>query len=232
MTRPAQKSQERHFVEEAAKRLGKSWNLGSDREHPDFLVTEGEHQFGLEVCEIFTGLENKSGSVNKKGESDTQRMINAVRKEFEAIENIPLTVRFVGDLCAENMAKVVPTLVAKNLASEPVGHHVVIDIDTGLRAGLRIHVRKGFRPDWLSVMDRVGWVDHNPIPRITAIVSKKSQELPRYTKAAGSDIRLLIVANRIHNSGKLTLEEQTSVDKMGFQEIYFFSYPETVVLFE
>ena len=170
--------------------------------------------------------------MNKKDESDTQRRINTVRKEFEAIENIPLTVKFEGDLCAENLAKVVPALVGGNLASEPVSYHAVIEIETGLRAGLRIHVTKGFRPDWFSVMDRVGWVNRNPMPRITAIVGRKSQELPRYTEATGSDIRLLIVANRIHNSGKLTLEEQTSLDKKGFQEIYFFSYPETVVLFD
>jgi len=70
------------------------------------------------------------------------------------------------------------------------------------------------------------------MPSITAIVGRKSQELPGYTEATGSDIRLLIVANHIHNSGKLTLEEQTTLDKKGFQEIYFFSYPETVVLFD
>ena len=93
MTRPLQKNHERSFVEEAAKHLGKSWSLGADREHPDFLVTEGEHQFGLEVCEIFTGQQNRHGSVDKRGESDTQRAINAVRTEYEAISNVPLTVK-------------------------------------------------------------------------------------------------------------------------------------------
>lgn len=229
MTRPLQKNHERSFVEEAAKHLGKSWSLGADREHPDFLVTEGEHQFGLEVCEIFTGQQNRHGSVDKRGESDTQRAINAVRTEYEAISNVPLTVKFVGDLCADNMAKVIPALVERNLISESVGYSTVIAIDTGLLAGLRIRVTKGFRPNWFSVMDRVGWVDRNPMPRITATVGTKSQELLRYTKAAGSDIRLLIVANRIHNSGKLTLEGQAPLDKKGFHAVYFFSYPENVV---
>jgi hypothetical protein len=232
VTRAFQKNQERHFVEEVAKRLGKSWNPGPDREHPDFIVTEGERQFGLEICEIFTGHENRSGSKTKKNESDNQRIINGRRKEYEAIENIPLTVHLVGDLCAENLAKVVLALVSQNLQSKPIGYHTVIDIETGLRAGLRVHVTKALRPDWLSVSDRVGWVDKNPTPKITDIVAKKSRELPRYIKSAGSDVRLLIIANRIHNSGKLVLEKKTSLDKRGFHKVYFFSYPETVVTFD
>ena len=50
MTRPTQKRRERFFVEEAAKLLGKTWILAEDREHPDFIVTEGEQRLGLEVC--------------------------------------------------------------------------------------------------------------------------------------------------------------------------------------
>jgi len=232
VTSALKKNYERHLVEAAAKHLGNSWSLGPDREEPDFLVTEGEHQFGLEVCEIFTGRKNRDGSVKKKAEGETQRMVNAIRCKYEAIENIPLAVKFVGHLCAENMAKVVPALVESNLVSEPVGLRLVIDIDTGLHAGLQIHVTKGFRPNWCSVMDRVGWVDQNPMPRIIAIVEKKLQKLPSYTKAVGSDVRLLIIANRIHNSGRLRLEERDLMDKKGFQEIYFFSYPDSVILLD
>ncbi len=232
MTIPLKKTHERNFVEEAAKRLGKSWDIGLDRENPDFVIKEGDQQFGLEVCEIFTGQENRSGSINKKGESDRQQAIKAVQHEYEAAQNILLNVRFVGDICAQNLAKVVPAIVTQNLAPAPVGHRVVIDIDTGLRAGLRVHVTRAFRADWISVNDRVGWVDRNPMPHITAIVEKKSQKLLRYTDAAGSDIRLLVVSNSIHNSGKLRLEAQARLDKKGFQVIYYFSYPEGVVVFD
>ena len=232
MTRPSQKDHERNFVKEAAKHLGKLWSIGLDCECPDFIVTEGGQQFGLEVCEIFTGEENGSGSVRKRCESDTQRMINAVRQEYEVVENIPLIVKFVGDMCSENVAKLVPALVARNLAAEPIGHHIAIDINTGLRAGLRVHVTKALRADWLSVKDRVGWVDRNPVARIAAIVGKKAQQLPRYKKAAGPDVRLLVVANRIHNSGKLTLQGQARLDTKGFRAVYFFSYPESVVVFD
>jgi hypothetical protein len=238
MTTALQKNHEQHFVAMAAIRLGKSWSLGPECEHPDFIITEDDHKFGLEVVEIFTDGKGIRGSANKRIESDTQRriesdtqrMINSVRLEYEAIENAPLTVKFVGDIGVDNMVKVVPRLAALEIRSKPMSHHVIVDIQEELRARLRLHVTKGFRPDWINVMDRVGWVGRNPIPQIKAVIEKKSQKLLRYRETAGFDIRLLIVANRIHNSGKLTLDGQASLDKKGFQEIYFFSYPETVLL--
>lgn len=232
MTRPSKKNRERHFAEEAATRLGKLWRIGADREHPDFVVTEGEQQFGLEVCEIFTGQEDRSGSIAKKEESDTQWTINNIRNEYEAVENVPLVVKFVGNMCAKNMAKATPALVAENLAAKPLGHHVILDLETGIHPRLRVHVTKALRADWFSVNDRVGWVDYNPMARIAAIVGKKSQKLPRYKNAAGEDIRLLVIADRIYNSGKLALENQATLDRKGFRTVYFFSYPESILIFE
>jgi len=55
MTRQSKKMRERFFVEEAARFLGRKWVLGADREHPDFLVTDGAEQFGVEVSEILRG---------------------------------------------------------------------------------------------------------------------------------------------------------------------------------
>jgi hypothetical protein len=143
------KKRKRFFVEEAAKLMGRTWSLGPDREHPDFLVTEGTQQFGLEVCEIFTGRLNKRGSAMKKIESNVQRDVDALRRDYEAITNIPLIVKLVGDVCPENLALVVPALVAEDLASKPVTYHAVIVPDTGLRAGLSVHVTKALRPIWL-----------------------------------------------------------------------------------
>ena len=115
MTRPVKKKRERFFVEEAARSLGKTWGLGEDREHPDFIVAEDSRQFGLKVCEIFMGPQNRDGSAMKAKESITQSRVNALQVECEAVANIPLNVRFVGYMSAENIAMVVPALVAENL---------------------------------------------------------------------------------------------------------------------
>jgi len=223
MTRPAQKRRERNFVEEAARTLGKIWRLGDeDREHPDFIITEDAQQVALEVREIFMGPQNRAGSSMKAAESRTQKIIDSLRRDFEATVDVPLTVKFVGPLNSESLAPVLPALLAENLAAKPLAHHTVLD--SGL--GLRVHVTKALRPNWYSVNDRVGFVDRNPQGIIARAIETKAQELSRYQQSIGLDVWLLLVADRIQNSGKILLEEQGAFDFCGFQKVYLFPYPE------
>jgi hypothetical protein len=231
MTQQLKKNKERFFAELAGNLLHKMWELGPDREVPDFFVTEGTQRFGLEVCEIFTGPQSQDGSSMKRAEANTARVIDALRREYEVVANVPLRVKLVGDVCAENLALVVPALVAADFASKPVTYQAKIAPDTGLRAGLSIYVTKALRPEWFSVNDRVGWVDRDPMPRITAAVMEKSKKLSQYKSAVGMDIRLLVVADHISNSGKLSLKEQSHLKLQGFRIVYFLSYPETVTIF-
>jgi hypothetical protein len=116
VTRPLKKRLERFFVEEAAKSLRKAWGIGPDREHPDFLVTEGTQQFGLEVAEIFNGPRRRAGSAMKEMESNIQRSVGVLRNEYEAVSNnIPLSVKFLGNIKAATIATVIPALWRKIL---------------------------------------------------------------------------------------------------------------------
>lgn len=232
MTRSPQKEGESFFVEEAAKLLGKEWRLGPDRENPDFIVTEGAEQFGLEVVDIFTGPQDDHGSHMKKAESDTQKAVNALRDEYETKDGTPLIVKFVGDMCDKNIAVVLPTLFAMNLSARSFGHQDTFEVDEG-KAKLNVYVTRALRAKWFSVNNRDGWVDRNPIDRIAKAIEDKAEKLQRYKKCTGlGDIRLLLVANRIMNSGKLSLEECPAIDLRGFQVVYFLSYPESVKIFE
>ena len=222
------KEHERFLVEEAAKLLEKTWTLGPDRECPDFLVTEGTQKFGLEVSEVFTGPQSRTGAEMKEKESKTQKAVDALRTEYENITNIALRVQLVGDMRAENMAKVVPALVEEDFVSKPILHRVKIDLDDGFSA----HATKALRAEWFSVNDRVGWVDRDPAQCVADAVEKKSKKLPQYKEAVGSDIRLLLVADHIFNSGRLRLKEGAALDKRGFRVVYFFSYPESVIVFD
>jgi hypothetical protein len=234
LTRPLQKRRERIFAEEAARLLGKPWDFGDDREHPDFIVVENGQQFGLEVMQIFIGRQDDAGSSLKAGESRTQRTVNELRRQYETVENIPLTVKFVGNMEADNLATVVPALLAQDLPSKPVCYQFVHDstIAHPARARLRVRVTKALRPDWYSVNDRVGFVDRSPHGKIADAIAKKAGELTRYKEAAGSDIRLLLVADRISNSGKLMLDEGEQFDFQGFKAVYLFPYPEDAIVLE
>jgi hypothetical protein len=232
MTKLVQKKRERFFAEEAARLLGTAWDLGGDREHPDFIVTDGNKQFGLEITQIFVGPQGSSGSFVKAAETKTQRIINELQRRYETIENIPLIVKFVGNIEADNMATLIPALLAQDLPSKPLCYSFVHDttIAHPIRSRLRVHVTKGLRPNWFSVNDRAGPVDRRPHAIIATAIAKKANDLPRYEDAAGRDVRLLLIADRISNSGKLTLEEDAQFDFHGFRAVYLCPYPENVTV--
>jgi hypothetical protein len=234
LTRALQKRQERIFAEDAARLLREPWNLGDDREHPDFIAVENGRQFGLEVTQIFIGPQGDAGSLFKANESKIQRIVNRLQSQYEAMENIPLTVKFVGNMDADNLATVIPALLAEKLSSKPIRYHFVHDttVKHPARPRLRVHVTRALHPDWYSVNDRVGFVDRNPHGIIANAIAKKASQLPRYKQVAGGDIRLLLVANQMQNSGKLTLEGGAQFDLRGFSAVYLFPYPEDVVVLE
>ena len=91
--------------------------------------------------------------------------------------------------------------------------------------------RKRFDPNGIVSVIALAGVDRNPLPIITDAIKKKSNELDRYRSAAGADVRLLLVADRIHNSGKLMLDDTATLDTQGFHAIYVFPYPEHVRVF-
>jgi hypothetical protein len=228
MTRDAQKTAELRFVEKAAEFLGRQWTIGdAERETPDFVVTEGDRRFGLEVTEVFTGEKQDSGSPTKKSERRIQRTINELRKQYEARAGVRLDVR-INNLNHADMAPIIPALLAMDFASKPEGHEFV-RIDLG--NGLILRARKFSRGDWITVDDRVGWVTFDSLPIISEQIRQKALKLPSYQSAVGDDVRLLMVANRLMNSGKIVLEGTHDPQMHGFRAVYFLSYPETVRVF-
>src|SRR5262249_51919493 len=99
------------------------------------------------------------------------------------------------------------------------------------RNALRVHVTKAYRPDWFSINDRVGFVDRNPHKIISAAIARKAEKLPEYRQAA-ADVRLLIVADRIRNSGKMELAEGSRFYFGGFQKVYLYLIPGDLVTLE
>jgi 2-methylaconitate cis-trans-isomerase PrpF len=74
----------------------------------------------------------------------------------------------------------------------------------------------------------VGWVGRDPVLAIEAALLSKKDKYTTY-RAVAEDIRLLIVADRTQNSGKLVLEADTRLDITPFRAAYFLSYPDSLV---
>ena len=221
------KHEERFYVERAAEMLGVSWMIGEDRESPDFLVTDGAHEFGLEVSELFRGPVGRKGAVRKAEESNHQRTINQYWRMYEAEKDIPLDVKISGIVNEQTMGDLLRCLLEHDFESMDTGAQT----EFHLRENFKIHVTKAFRSRWFRVDDRIGPVNVNPVPVIDRAVKNKSQRLSEYQESVGGDIRLLLVADRIFASGKLKLIEKSPIDTRGFRTVYFMSYPESITVF-
>jgi hypothetical protein len=229
VTRPTQKKRERFFVEEATRSLGVGWTIDEECDPPDFLITEDHHHFGLDVADIFVGHQNEHGSMMKRGESDLHKVLDKLRLQYEAKTGINLVVKFLGRIEPDTLEAVVPRLLALDLASKPPGYQESFEILLGLEAPLKLFVTKSLRPEWYSVGDRVGWVTRTPNEIIAAEIEKKGKKLLQYKSLVGDDVRLLLVADGIKNSGKIAREIEGAFLFHGFKKVYLFPYPENAI---
>ena len=76
------KYEDRLYVARSAEVFDASWTIGQDIEAPDFPVTEGYHEFGLEVSELFRGPAGRKGVARKTEKSTHQGTINRYRKMY------------------------------------------------------------------------------------------------------------------------------------------------------
>ena len=155
----------------------------------------------------------------KRDESEIHNALNGLRLRYETETGVNLSVKFLGRIEPDTLADVVSDLVALALASKPLRYQTVIEKRPGLEAGLKLFVTKSLRPNWYSVNDRVGWVMRNPQNIIATEIEKKSKKLPQYKAVAGDDIRLLLVADRIKNSGKIAPQVEEAFDFHGFKAV-------------
>ncbi len=123
-----------------------------------------------------------------------------------------------------NLERALTALVDRNFPERDIGQTEVIPIGHGLK----IWAHRALRPNWFCLNDRAGWVDQNPADKIQEAIRVKAARLPAYRQNAGAEVRLLVVANRILNSGKLELNEPSLIDFFGFSHVYFLSFPESI----
>ncbi|MBC05972.1 hypothetical protein [Thalassospira sp.] len=229
MTREHQKHREKEFVLKASKLLGTEWKIIEQREQPDFILKEKSQVFGLEVREIFVDDNRRnSGSKLKKAENYRSKELEKFAHNFQKQLGFALHVRLVrrpqhGNISVEELNQLEEALISENLHLEEIGYHNQVE----LKCGTKVWLTKEIHSRWYVVNDLVGLVHHAPGDLIQSAIDMKSSKLDVYRNNAGSDIRLLLSANRTKHSGKLILTSPIAklFDLGGFSEVYFMSYP-------
>ena len=224
MLRQPQKFKEQSEALQASLKLGEHWDLEA-REAPDFIVTSGGRRFALEVTECHVGPKTRKGATQRAREAANHGWLTAIRGQYEAIGGVGLSVRYRGEVDPAAAERLLQALIDGRF-----GARTIYDAsETLILPKGRAYVHRTPNAFWMVLDDRGGWASSDGY-FLQREIDLKAQKLPEYRRAC-DDVRLLVVADRIHNSGKLELEKGFRPDLCGFDAVYFFSYPSSVTAF-
>jgi hypothetical protein len=213
-----QKRRELYFVDEAISLLQVNWQV-EICEAPDFIVTCGDEKFALEVTEIQSGANTRKGSKEKQAESANTKWLESIRVEFDPDSQLPLDLKYLGKASDKAKHSLLEALRAERFAQRPILHL----LETKLYDGGKVWALNAIVHRWQFMTDLVGWVSQDPV-FLQDVIAKKSSKIARY-RATHSDVRLLVVADRRVNSGKILLDAGICADLCGFNAVYFLSCP-------
>ena len=205
--------------------LKKCWQVKASPDEvnwPDLIVTEETSTIGLEVREIYLD-ETIGGSPKKALETQNRKQIANLAKDYYLQNKVPVKLNLLGCVgYPEELLQLLTDEVDKLSVWEQkrfeVGDRCVAFI-TRLPEEFNGYCR------WISVSDRVGLVANIEQSRIESVIAKKAEKLEKYKKNI-SDVRLLIVSNRIYNSGKAQLMQNVQCHLFGFSSVYYISFPD------
>ncbi|MEW5949152.1 MAG: hypothetical protein AB1711_07040 [Thermodesulfobacteriota bacterium] len=227
MTTKYQKCVEIIYAKKTGELLDELWEVEPSPDEvswPDLIVTTKLGKFGLEVRELYLD-ESSKGSAKKAIENNNMKNINKLANAYYKTTYYPIKADFLGDIGRHD--QILNTLIrgVEQLSEfeqkrlEPY-NGCVIYIQ-------RLPDQLGEYKRWNYVSDKVGWVSKIDQKVIEMAVVEKAKNLPKYSKKI-SDVRLLLVSDRIFNSGKARIANDIICDAHGFYKVYYLSYPEEV----
>lgn len=235
-----QKDEEIYFAMEFAKRAGLNWLVrasSSEIDSPDLMVATPDGEFGLEHTQVFVGGRPRAeGSSLRGAEARRADRGKAILEECERTLNATLHIRFSSPVYQHEPTKtfefdrlsngeIADAICSLPLAAASLGENLA----SSQFDRCKIWVKRAHRSRWEFIQDGVGFVVTQGSMAVQAAVADKSEKLVKYRAGGLSDVRLLVIANRIRNSGKLMLPDGAEIDRLGFNRVYFFSYPDQAI---
>lgn len=227
MTRSAQKQREIAYAVKAGELLEEEWQVDlppDESNWPDLVITGRLGAFGLEVRELYLD-ETTKGSPKKAREAHSRRAMHDLARAYYRDNSAPISVQLLGRIPADDE---VLRLLANETKRLRTWEQRRIDVGSGCVA----YMRK--LPDscrnystWHFASNHVGWVATIDKRLLEDIIIGKAARLGRYRKHI-PDVRLLIVSDRLYNSGMARLSAPMKCHPRGFDAVYYLSFPETV----
>jgi hypothetical protein len=223
------KIQERIYAEKAIELLKWKCQLNDIPEPLDFEVSDGVDTWGLEIRNVFKFERATKGSRDKEYESHTYRLLFNLAREYYAASGSPIRVQLRG---ASFLSTDHTGFLSALLDRQPgiPGSQEILQLASGVTlyiCDLPVSVERYSR--WQLVDHHVGWVRPITQLEIQKAIDVKATRLPVYS-AKYQRIDLLLVADRIFNSARMSLASEGQINNPGFANIYFLSYPDDLQL--
>lgn len=227
MTTKHQKCDEIMYAKKTGELLNELWKVEPSPDEiswPDLIVTTELGKFGLEVRELYLD-ESSNGSGKKAIENNNMKNINNLANAYYKTTHSSIKAGFWGDIGRHDQL-----LNALIRGVEQLSEFEQKRLEP--YNGCVIHIRRlpdqrGEYKIWNYVSDKVGWVSKIDQKVIEMAIVEKAKNLPKYAKKI-SDVRLLLVSDRIFNSGKARIANDIICDACGFNKVYYLSFPEEV----
>ncbi|MCP1242741.1 hypothetical protein GOB86_10050 [Acetobacter lambici] len=224
-----QKLRERMFVEQASKLLDENWRLHST-ERPDFIISTQVEEFGLEVTECHAGkYSKKKGSQAVREEVTRDRELQNIKQKCISIYPHIKNWRFqyvsnTGTIPEDEIIQSIKTINQDNSENSETIDIIGILKKSGLPNKLgTLFISKGYGDEWIYVNDMCGWV-HPSADNFQKCIDTKAKKISDY-KGKIEDIRLLVVADALMNSGKASLPHDFFPNIHGFHKVYYLYNP-------
>ncbi len=234
MTRERQKDTEIIYAKNLSKYMGYDWIINvpsNEDEWPDLLIKTSNDEFGLEVRDMYVD-ESRKGSVEKRDESFRNNLLKELAEKYYAKKDVPIRLEIEGPFHKEYIEKILEYLILTEFQEWETTEHVISIEDKNTTLFVeRLSSTFGTYSRWECTDDEIGWVEIINEDRIEKIVKEKSMNIDKYKKNINK-VSLLIVANRIYNSGKLLLEKSRKINTHGFDRVFFYMHPLELVIYD
>ena len=218
----ASKVLERIFVEGFLQRLGPGYVILEERESPDFLVSDGQEKFGLEVAQVFRD-QGPAGSPSKAAESWRVQYLRRLASDYYSRSGLPLLV----DAEISNRFDT-GTLADRFKAARPAApwaeNRFKLRSSTFHLTSLPTEAGQYCR--WVCINNSVGWQGWLTAENVDPVINDKASKLSNYRRAIAR-VELLLVVDVTQTSGMVRWRDGTPFPVgQGFDAVHLYFHPD------